>query len=116
MKILYDLLASQSVGSTKFHGGGEYIKTIFNHLVINYHQHNTIEVFFDNDLFIDEYIKRLFIDYSITTYQVKNIDDLKVLLQNRMYDVLFSGLPDCYAELKKPNDLYYWHNTWSKAS
>lgn len=30
MKILFDLMNAQPAEGSKFHGGGEYIKTVFN--------------------------------------------------------------------------------------
>ena len=35
MKLLFDLLNSQPAEGSKFHGGGEYIKTVFKKLAEN---------------------------------------------------------------------------------
>jgi len=35
MRILFDLMAIQPIGGSKFHGGGEYAKILFKHLIRN---------------------------------------------------------------------------------
>jgi glycosyltransferase involved in cell wall biosynthesis len=92
-RILFDLLSSQPAGTSKFHGGGEYIKAIFNHIVINYSNKCEIIVFFNKNKFIDEWIIELIKNHNIKYYDLKNLEDIKEIFEKEKIDILYSGLP-----------------------
>lgn len=75
-KIIFDLMVSQPVGSSKYHGGGEYTKTIFKELVDHYSESVEIIAFYNPDLFIDEWVLKLIEDNKICTLKVKNYRDV----------------------------------------
>lgn len=93
MTVLFDLLGAQpnTVGS-KFHGGGEYSKTVFKALVDNIGNH-TLIVFFDKELFMDDWILALIKENNIRVYYVKEYNDLAELAAKERIDVYFSGMP-----------------------
>ena len=47
--ILFDLYEAQPYGTSKFHGGGEYIKAVFKYLVENYSNKAHIYVYYNFD-------------------------------------------------------------------
>lgn len=55
-KIIFDLLISQPVLGSKFHGGGEYAKTVFNELCNNYSHKIQLIAFFDPKRYLDDWI------------------------------------------------------------
>lgn len=55
-KIVFDLMVSQPVDGSKFHGGGEYTKTVFKYLCDHFLDEIELTVFYNPDLFIDEWI------------------------------------------------------------
>ncbi len=104
-RILFDLLNAQPAGESKFHGGGEYIKTIFENLVRKYSDKCEIITFFDKDRFIDEWIKDLIKNKHIRCYDIKKIEDIKTIINKENIDIYYSGLP---YDLKKeyfPKDI-----------
>lgn len=105
MVIVYDLLFSQPLGKSKFHGGGEYIKTVFRFLVENYSSSCRIIGLYDYDRFIDDWLKRIIEEYSIETINVKNAVEVSEYLSSNCVDTFFSGLAYAYESVKLPNKI-----------
>lgn len=101
-KILFDLWKAQPLGKMKFHGGGEYIKSIYKQL-LEYCSSCCIIVFYDHSLFIDDWILSSFREKSIKTIDVKNLSDIQKILNNEKPNVFFSGLPYTYGSLIIPS-------------
>lgn len=97
-KILFDLLSAQPVGDTKFHGGGEYIKTVFKKLIECYRDNVYISVFYDRNKFIDTWISDLIERFNVPIYNTVNIKDVSNVLQLEKFDVFYSGLPYAYTQ------------------
>lgn len=53
--VLFDLLYAQPLNGTRFHGGGEYIKSVFQALAEQYDGQYTLEVCFDPEAFLDQW-------------------------------------------------------------
>lgn len=68
--ILFDLLEAQPALTSKFHGGGEYIKAVFKNLVEKYVGEYILVVFFNKNLFLDEWIYNIINDKHIKYYNV----------------------------------------------
>lgn len=102
MKLLFDLYNAQPFGSSKFHGGGEYIKTVFKSLIevckIYNHKHIEISVFFNKNKFLDDWLIELIKDNSIKVYDVKNEKDIQKILMVE-YDVFYTGMPYMYSKM-----------------
>lgn len=94
--ILFDLFNAQPSRTSKFHGGGEYIKTIFEYLVKEYASSEHFIVFYDDKRFLDEWTKNLIKEKRIKTYLIEKVDDVKNIVKNEQIDVFFSGLPEHY--------------------
>lgn len=94
MTILFDLLGAQpnNVGS-KYHGGGEYIKTVFKRLVELYSEEHKIIVFYNKDKFIDEWILKLIAEKNITEYLINEYGELNIIFDKENIDVYYSGMP-----------------------
>jgi hypothetical protein len=102
MTILYDLLGAQPIGSSKFHGGGEYIKIVLKKLIEMHSNTNRIIVFYDCDRFLDEWVKKLIEEKEIAVYDVKTIFDVEKIFIIEKINVFYSGLPYDYYKIKTP--------------
>lgn len=102
MKILYDLFFAQPIGESKYHGGGEYIKTVFRQLLIQNEKTNCIDVFLNIDAFIDDWIMDLIRDFDLKMYDVKSIKDVEDIFRHEHYDVFYTGMPYKYHEISMP--------------
>lgn len=104
MRIIFDLLCAQPIGSLKFHGGGEYTKTVFQYVVernISEKLNLKITVCFDFDKFIDEWILKQINGLDIEKVCVKNIKDINdvVKRESAADDVrFFAGMGYNYQE------------------
>ncbi len=97
MTVLFDLLGAQpNIVGSKYHGGGEYSKTVFRALTELVDSHELI-VFFDSDKFIDEWLLSLIRDKEIRVYHVKEYIELKSVFEKEKIDIYYSGMP--YAEI-----------------
>ena len=103
-KILFDLECSQSDKSIKFHGGGEYTKTVFEHLVNNYGNACTIAVFYNPDEFCEQWVLDLIQRQSIRLIEIRAIKDLEKIMAEEHFDVLYCGLITKYTGLQLPSD------------
>lgn len=99
MQIIFDLYSAQPIGNTKFHGGGEYIKTIFKYLLDNYLNMCNIVVFYDYEKFLDDWIVELLKNNKIKSYDVKSYKEIATLVEKSDADVFYSGLAYGYNEV-----------------
>lgn len=106
-KILFDLLQAQPQNGYKYHGGGEYIKSIFKMFVDCFQNKCVLTVFFDSSLFLDEWILNSLKEKNITVVNVSKISDIQTLLNRGSYDVFFSGLPYLYKNIMIPENTVY---------
>lgn len=95
-KILFDLAGTQPKRGVRFHGGGEYCKTVFLTLMQAGSANTKIEVFYDKSKEISDDITKLLDEYSVRIYNCTNIKMINDVLHNGQYDVFFSGLPYDY--------------------
>ncbi|GHU76090.1 mannosyltransferase [Clostridia bacterium] len=103
--LLFDLLKAQPYHNTKFHGGGEYIKTVFQNLTVSISPDIAISVFYDSDKYLDQWVIDIIEENSLNTYDIKNNVGLMNLLRSVKFDVFFSGMPDNYTLKYCPRDL-----------
>ncbi len=94
--ILFDLLNAQPNKSSKYHGGGEYIKTVFAALVERCKKDVQIVPFYDSQRFLDGWIKSLIQSKKLKTIDVKSIDQIQMVADQISADIFFSGLPEHY--------------------
>lgn len=94
--ILFDLYEAQPYGTSKFHGGGEYIKAVFKYLVENYSDKAYIYVYYNYDAFLDDWILRLITEYRIQAFDIKNRSDVKNIIEDKNIDIWYSGIPYHY--------------------
>lgn len=90
--ILFDLLDAQPVGDTKFHGGGEYIKAVFEELVKN-DCPNNLAVCFDENKFLDDWLVNLIKENNLKIEQACSHEDIYEIINSGKYERFFSGLP-----------------------
>lgn len=69
--IIFDLFSAQPKAEIKFHGGGEYIKTVF-YRISQYAATADIHVCYDTEVFIDQWILNRIKERKITVHSVKS--------------------------------------------
>jgi len=103
MKILYDLSATQSIGTEGvFHGGGEYAKVVFYRLCELLPLSVSLDVFFNPSKNIENHIVETCKIKGFTINHCLEHSDINVLLQSNNYDVFYSALPYSYSDLEIP--------------
>lgn len=103
--VLVNLLCAQPSIEAKYHGGGEYVKTIFEHLVRNYSETSRICAFYDSNRFLDKWISDLSKKQGITLYDVRDNEDINELLRREHFDILYTGAIDHYQGVEFPSGL-----------
>lgn len=96
IRLLFDLYEAQPFGNSKFHGGGEYIKAVFKHLVSNYNDAVNIAVYYNFDSFLDDWVKELIASYSLQSFDVKKRAEVGRIISNEKIDIWYSGIPYHY--------------------
>ena len=87
-QLLFDLSATQQIGSTKFHGGGKYGIAVFKKLVELSPQ--SIAGFYNDKLSLDEEVQQLIKIHSIPTCKSSKIDISQVAQMG--YHVIYTPL------------------------
>lgn len=105
-RILFDLLFSQPLGGSKYHGGGEYMKRVFYELLKNYSSQTEITAFYRYDAFLDDWIKKLIRDYAIKTIDVKDLSELCGIINSNYFDVFYTGMPYHYTKQILPDSIH----------
>lgn len=93
--ILFDLLFAQPHDDVKFHGGGEYTKTIFLKLVEIITDKRMLHVVADRSKYLDEKIVNVIEDNNITLHNVNNEDDIIHVIRNMSKEqslLFFAGM------------------------
>lgn len=70
------MLFAQPIGGTNFHGGGEYMKAVFQTLAKEYDGSFGLVVCYDTERFLDNWIKDLIREKSIHVVHVKTAEDI----------------------------------------
>ena len=95
-KILFDLYEAQPYGTSKYHGGGEYIKAIYKYILTHLLSQCEISVFYDDSRFLDSWILDSFSTYGINTYTIKDRIQIKDVISDYNPDIFYSGVPYHY--------------------
>lgn len=107
-EVVYDLLSAQPVGDSKFHGGGEYIKTVFQALAKGYQGDYALTVCYDKDRFIDQWILELIDEKNIQMYDTKTAADVVSYVCDRDKNVsvrFFAGMIYPYGPFSFPENV-----------
>ena len=105
--LLYDLYTAQSSKDVKIHGGGEYIKKLFEYLVGTNSGSYRIITFYDKNKFMDERIIALIDSYNVEAFHVESISDIQRLIYDmkEQCDLFYSGLVSIYKEICFPDSI-----------
>ncbi|MCQ2523342.1 MAG: glycosyltransferase [Lachnospiraceae bacterium] len=92
-KLLFDLRCAQPSIDSKFHGGGEYTKTLFDKMVCDHHKKD-VEVYaiIDSKRFLDEWLKELIKEHDVASFDVPNGSDIKSVINVDEYDIYYLGI------------------------
>ncbi len=77
-RVLFDLMVCQPVEESMYHGGGEYTKTVFKELCEKYLDYIELTVFYNPDLFIDQWIVDYIDLYHIGCFYVHSYEDSSI--------------------------------------
>ena len=105
--LLYDLLSAQPDAKIKYHGGGEYIKSLFKYLITTNDGEYQVIVFYDKDSYLDDWIYFLLEQYRIESFNVSNNRELQDLLDSvsSRCDILYTGLMSTFNNITFPKNL-----------
>ena len=102
MKILYDLMATQPYGQSKYHGGGEYAKTVFLELVQKAHDHEIVG-FYDKNKGIEESIISKCKENNITLMPLDRKNELEKIFRSGEFKRFYSAAPILFYDLNMNN-------------
>ena len=103
--ILFDLFEAQPTSTSKYHGGGEYIKAVFKNLIEKYWGQYEIIVFYDRENFLDQWILDIIQSKKIETFFVKKTEDISAVFQKYNINTFYSGLPYYYRKEMFPSNI-----------
>ena len=106
--IAYDLITAQPSYGSKFHGGGEYVKAVFEELVTTYQGNGAdIIAFYAKDRFLDDWIKELIKEKNIRTVYIDSPDDIvdKIASGEVSCDVFYSAGTIVFDRNRLPKDM-----------
>jgi hypothetical protein len=103
MTILFDLSASQPIHDNDFHGAGEYAKAVFVRLCEIIPDSVKLEVFYNQDKFIDTSVIAECKKNNIIEHHCINNTQINILLEENTYDVFYTALPYSYQDIQIPS-------------
>lgn len=95
MKLLFDLIALQP-SQGKFHGGGEYAKTLLYRIIAKKTKRDELSACYLKTKWIDETILRDCEKAGITLHQLTAVNDIERLIAGGSFDTFYSALPYTY--------------------
>lgn len=108
-RVIFDLLCSQPIGDVKYHGGGEYTKTVFSYFTKHYGTNTHIEACFNQHVFIDDWLMEIINDYHVKVVHVNNVDEINTYLQSLdASDSIrfFAGMVYAYKNVSFPPNVF----------
>lgn len=102
--VLFDLMVSQPVAGSKFHGGGEYVKTVFQKLCLDYLSNIRLIVFYDPKRYLDDWIYEIIRKNRIITYEVHDYSEVRKIPEFSDVNVFFAGLMTGLRTLNFPSN------------
>jgi len=103
--ILFDLLECQPASTSKFHGGGEYIKAVFKNFTEKFWGKCNMVVFFNPDKFLDTWIYDIIKEKHIECVHVKTVDEVGKAFTGKKIDVFYTGMPYYYLKKNIPDEV-----------
>ena len=107
--VVFDLLFAQPLGGAKFHGGGEYIKSVFYSLVKNMNPDTNLIVCYNQNKFLDEWILNEIHRLDLKIYNVETVHDIEIVLNNLAENntiTFFTGMIYQYTNINLKKNVY----------
>lgn len=93
MKLLFDLYSTQPVGTTKYHGGGEYGKRLFSSIVETYESEIEIDACYAVNNYLDDWLLAIMQEHGVGTVEVSSASDIIKVINTSAYDRFYSPMP-----------------------
>lgn len=106
-RLLYDLWKAQPNRDSKYHGGGEYMKSLLQSFLLKHGHDANIDVFYDMNRFMDDWVVSLLKEYGVRIRHVSRNSELKEILAAGEYCCLYSGLPLDYDREIIPDSVHF---------
>lgn len=108
--VIFDLLFAQPIGSTNFHGGGEYTKSVFHALMKSYDGAYDLLVCYDTACFLDPWILELIQNnaYGVQVADVKAAADIVRIVSEKARESevrFFAGMIYPYDHFEFPESV-----------
>lgn len=97
MNILYDLTVTQPVGKIKYHGGGEYAKTVFKALC-DYRTDIKIYCIYFEKFELDNWINSYLQQKKISLFPIKSYEEIDAICEKENINVFYSALPIVFSK------------------
>ena len=106
MNIIFDLFSSQPFSPyAKFNGGGQYVKSIFKHFILeNQYHKNKIYCTYNPIFYLDDEISSLCVRYEIELLDI-NVFDINYYISIHNIEKVFIGILQRYLNLVLPIDV-----------
>ncbi len=109
--IVFDLLCAQPLNGVKFHGGGEYTKTIFREYILKSTTDEIKEIIvcYNFDEFLDDWILTLINDSNVQKIDVKSKEEIVNVIKEFSGNHLitfYAGLAYDYGNANFPKSVY----------
>ena len=103
MNIIFDLFSTQPFSSyAKFNGGGQYVKSIFKHFIVESHNHNNkIYCTYDPNLYVDDEISSLCKIYNIKLLDI-SVFNINYYISIYNIEKVFIGILQRFLNLELP--------------
>lgn len=93
MRLLFDLMSTQPVGSSKFHGGGEYGKRLFAEIVGACEGKVLLSACLNPSAYMNGWILDLIREHAVEIIQVGSCKEIVSLINGGNYDRFYSPVP-----------------------
>ena len=87
-----NLIATQPNKESKFHGGGEYAKVVFKHLICNKKDAEII-CFYNKNRYFDKDIAKIINDNGLKLLHVEGKGAVQEIVSTTKFDKIYSALP-----------------------
>lgn len=103
--LLFDLVCTQPSENSRYHGGGEYSKTVFEHLADVYHGKSiNLSVMYDPGIYIDGWILDKIHEKELKTFHISSESSFCNEIDCSQTDIFYAGMSFEYDRSRLPQN------------